>query len=252
VGSELFIRPRPGRAGRINDWVGEHTNGKITKLLAPGTLDASTRLVLVNAVYLKAHWQEPFDASLTASAPFHAPGGDVTARFMHSEGSLPYAKGDGYQAVELPYQGGELAMDLFLPEDLAAFEKRVAHGIAPLLTGLRPDRVALGLPKLDLTSRFELADGLKALGARDIFSDHADLSGITTQEPLQLSRVVHEVKLIVDEKGTEAAAATAPVARATAAPVDRPIQMTLDRPFVLVVRDKGTGENLFLARVEKP
>jgi serine protease inhibitor len=244
-----------GAARRINAWVAAHTHDKIQRLLAPGTLDESTRLVLVNAVYLKADWADPFDPNDTAPGAFHAAGGDVSAKFMHREGAMPYVHSDGYQAVELTYKGGQLAMDLILPDKgrLAAVEGKLgAGGIAKLTAGMRPARVALGLPKLDLTSRFELADALKALGARDIFSDHADLSGITTEEALQLARVVHEVKLRVDEKGTEAAAATAPVARATAAPAEPPIAVTLDRPFILAVRDKATGENLFLARVEKP
>jgi serpin B len=244
-----------GAARRINAWVAAHTHDKIQRLLAPGTLDQSTRLVLVNAVYLKADWADPFDPNETAPGAFHAAGGDVRARFMHREDAMPYVRGDGYQAVELPYKGGQLAMDLILPDQgrLADVEARVGTGgVAKLIAGMRPARVALGLPKLDLTSRFELADALEALGARDIFSDHADLSGITTQEPLQLARVVHQVKLLVDEKGTEAAAATAPVASATAAPAEPPIDLTLDRPFVLAVRDNATGEDLFLARVEKP
>src|SRR5438477_512449 len=91
--------------------------GRLYATLAPDPIDRSERLVLVNAVYLKAEWATPFDAGLTGEAPFHAPGGDVTARFMHDDhADLAYLHGDGYQAVELPYKGDELAMDLLLPD----------------------------------------------------------------------------------------------------------------------------------------
>jgi serpin B len=257
AGMQVVDYRRDPEAGRvaINSWVSAHTHAKIPSLLPHGSLGFDTRLVLVNAVYLKADWATPFEAGRTGSAPFHAPGGDVTAKFMHRDGQIDYARGDGYQAVELPYRGDQLAMDLILPDvgELAAIEARLASGgVAPLLGGLHPAAVSLALPKLDLTSQFDLADALARLGAHDLFTDRADLSGMTTKEALRISKVVHEVKLTVDEKGTEAAAATAPVAVATSALAPPPIPFTLDRPFLLAVRDKATGEVLFLARVLSP
>ena len=244
-----------GAAQRIDAWVAARTRDKIPTLIAPGVLDRNTRLVLVNAVYLNADWETPFDAGMTGEQSFHAPGGDVTAKFMHREGQIAYARGDGYEAVELPYRGRKLAMDLILPGAgrLAAVESTLARGgVGPLLGGLKPTLVSLGLPKLDLTSHFDLTGALAKLGARDIFTDIADLSGMTTQERLTLTHVIHEVKLKVDEKGTEAAAATGAVAGATSAMVPPPIDVTFDRPFILAVRDRPTGEVLFLARVQRP
>jgi len=257
AGMQLVDYQHDPNAGRvaINDWVSAHTHAKIPSLLPEGSLTVDTRLVLVNAVYLKADWATPFDAGLTGSGPFHAPGVDVTAKFMRRTGQIDYATGDGYQAVELPYRGGQLAMDLILPDagKLATVEGRLAQGgVGPLLGGMTPKDVSLELPKLDLSSQFDLAGALAGLGAHDLFTDHADLSGMTTRAALQISKVVHEVKLTVDEKGTEAAAATAPVAVSTAAPFPPPIPVSLDRPFVLAVRDKSTGEVLFLARVLSP
>jgi serpin B len=147
-------------------------------------------------------------------------------------------------------------MDVILPDAgrLPEVASRVgqANGLSTLLSGLKSTRVALALPKVKLASQFELKPALAALGARDLFSDGADLSGMTTQERLRISAVIHKVRLTVDEKGTEAAAATGVVAIVTAARPEPAIPLTVDRPFLLAIRDRVTGELLFFARVLSP
>jgi serpin B len=242
--------------GAINGWVEQRTHGKIPQLLAPGVIATDSRLVLVNAVYLHADWEQPFDRSATSPGPFHSPDGVHTAQFMKRTDDYAYARGSGYQAVELPYKGGRLAMDVILPDAgrLPEIARRVgqASGLGQLLGGLQSTRVALSLPKVKLSSQFELRPALAALGAGDLFTDGADLLGMTAEERLKISAVIHKVKLTVDEKGTEAAAATGVVAIATAARPERSIPLTIDRPFLLAIRDKATRELLFYGRVLSP
>lgn len=239
----------------INAWASARTHGKIPSLLARGDIDTLTRLVLVNAVYLNAKWQSPFDKRATTPAAFHAPGGTVRVPTMHQAGSLDYARGPDYQALELPYRGGRLAFDVLLPDPgrLPSLLGRLAsRGPLDLLRGLRPSYVALALPKLALRTRFELADAFKALGMRLPFEPHrADLSGIAGRRgELYINAVVHQAYLRVDEAGTEAAAATAVVINGVSAPLA--IMFDVDRPFVFVLHDRMTGAILFLGTVYHP
>lgn len=237
----------------INDWVAGQTEQRIKELLAQGDVDGLTRLVLVNAIYLKAAWETPFAVEVTAPASFTRPNGSaVSVPMMHGGGELPYAAGDGWQAVELPYVGGKLSMLVIVPDDLRAFEAGFDDQVlAGIVSGLAAHQVILGLPKFGTESRLELGPVLAALGMPTAFSDAADFSGITTQEPLLVSAVIHQANIDVDEKGTEAAAATAVVMRASAAPGE-PVTLTVDRPFLFAVRDVETGAVLFLGRIADP
>jgi serpin B len=241
----------------INAWVSEQTNGKIAELLGQGDVDPSTRLMLVNAVYLKAKWLAPFSKQSTLPAVFHAPDGDVKVPTMHQVGTFGYEQGQGYQAVELPYRGGRLAFDILLPSSggLQPLLSRLAgEGPLPLLDGLRRQPVGLALPKVRLDTRFELATALQGLGMRLAFEPgSADLSGIAGRPgDLYVGSVVHEAYLSVDEAGTEAAAATGVGIRASAMPAPPPIEVVVDRPFAFVLRDLKTGAVLFTGVVSRP
>ena len=241
----------------INAWVSDRTRGKIPRLLGRGDVDQLTRLVLVNAVYLNAKWQAPFQKHATSPAPFHAPDGTVQVPTMHQTATFGYLRGRGYRALELPYRGGRLAFDVLLPDRgrLPALVRRLAGG-DPLdaVRGLRPQRVQLALPKLLLRTRFELADALKALGMALAFDlNRADLSGIAGRPgDLYIKAVVHEVYVRVDEAGTEAAAATGGVVNATSAPAPAAIVFDVDRPFVFLIQDRTSGAVLFLGTVSSP
>ena len=211
--------PRQARA-QINELIAEQTAGKITDLLGPDAVSAATLLVLANAVYLKARWAFPFPASATADTPFY-PGPDgnadaepagspLTVPMMRRTADLAYLRADGYQAVLLPYQDGRLAMAIVLPDGpLPTLAPWLAGGLGPLLAGAARQRVALSLPKFRQRAGFGLIPVLRQLGVEDAFTDAADFSGITAQERLFISAVVHQAYIDVDEQGTEAAAATA-------------------------------------------
>ncbi len=237
----------------INGWVDDQTEHRIPELLVPGVLTPDTRLALVNAIYLKAPWQTAFTPEATKPGAFtRADGSTVEVPMMQLGETLPYADGTGWRAVEIPYIGGSLAMTVIVPDDLAAFERALtAEQLGSITAGLAERPVALTFPKFSIETKAELADVLAALGMPTAFSDAADFSGITTAEQLAISDVIHQANIDVDEKGTEAAAATAVVMRATGMPVE-PVTLRVDRPFLFALRDVPTGAILFLGRVADP
>jgi serpin B len=237
----------------INGWVGDHTKQRIPALLGPGTIDDRTRLVLVNAIYLKAGWQFPFDEGITNRLPFtRADGTTIDVPVMHDMDEFGYASGDDWKAVELPYVGGELAMLVIVPDNLATFEATLDQpALAAITSALEPRTVNLGLPTFAAQSRLGLGDLLGALGMPTAFTDRADFSGITTEEQLLIDAVIHQANIDVDEHGTEASAATAVMMRPASLPLDI-VNLTVDRPFLLALRDLDTGAVVFLGRISDP
>ena len=257
AGLRLVDYRRDPEAARnlINAWVKSQTEGRIPRLLAPGILDTLTRLTLVNAIYLKAPWQVPFDAELTGPSPFTLAGGSTVDVPTMAGGlqQLRYAEGSGWKAVELPYAGGSLAMTIVVPDDLAAFVQHLDAAQFGQITGaLAAREVELWLPRFAIRAETDLARTLSALGMPLAFDPQlADFSGITADERLYISAVVHQANISVDEKGTEAAAATAVAMAASAMPADS-VTLRLDRPFLFAVRDAPTGAILFLGQVTDP
>jgi serpin B len=264
-----FARAAEAARGEINALIAEQTAGKITGLLPPGAVAATTRLVLASAVYLKAAWAHPFPEAATADGPFWPePGRTVDVPLMRLAARLRYRRGDGYQVVELPYAGGQLAMLIVLPDGgLGPLEDRLAAGgVAGLAgggaegggagggaEGLSPRQVSLVLPKFRMTSALDLAPVLTALGARLAFTRGADFSGITSAEPLHIGAVAHKAYIDVDERGTEAAAATAvTMALARAVFGGPPVEVVADRPFLYAITEASSGLPLFLGRVADP
>ena len=242
----------------INRVIASQTEGKISGLLPSGTITALTRLVLASAVYLKAAWTEPFPERATADAPFYPDGRDqaaLTVPMMHGTASRAYLRGDGYQAVLLPYRDINLAMAVLLPDGpLAALRpKLAAAGLGGLLAGAARHQVTLSLPRFRLEAAFNLIPALRRLGVAAAFGDNADFGEITEAAPLRIGAVAHKAYVDVDEHGTEAAAATAVVIRAAAAMRPPPaVTMVVDRPFLFAIVDSTTGLPLFLGQVSHP
>ena len=255
-----FRRAAERARQEINQFIAEQTAGKISDLLSPGLLRAGTSLVLASAVYLKAAWARPFPAAATRDAPFHPdPDRQVMVPTMHVRTTLRYHRGDGYQAVGLPYAGSPLELVIVLPDGppgqpAGGLAGLAAGGLAALLAGLAPRQVSLALPRFRVTTGFGLRPVLAALGMPLAFSTQADLSGITTAQRLRIDEVVHKAYIDVNEEGTEAAAATAVVIRAMArfAAGDPPVEMIVDRPFLFAITDSRSGLPLFLGRVTDP
>jgi len=243
----------------INDWVSDQTEGRIKDLIPPGVIDELTRLVLTNAIYFNAAWAYPFDKKMTADGPFYLlDGGQVIVPMMKQTESFGYTEGEGYQAVELLYDGDELSMVILLPEagNFELFEEGLqAQQVSDIINGLRLTHVALTMPKFEFDSEFGLKDILAGMGMPIAFSPYdADFSGMNGKletERLFISDVVHKAFVAVDEAGTEAAAATAVIVGTTAVP-ESPVEVTLDHPFIFLIRDIDTGAILFIGRVLNP
>ena len=256
-----FRRDPEGSREEINQWVAAETNGRIEDLLARESITPLTRLVLANAVYFKAEWASPFDESVTSPRPFHAlDGGEARVPMMGQAAGFGYARGDGFQAVDLPYAGGDVSMTVLLPDegrfnDVESFLD--ADLVGRVLRELEVRMVRLSMPKFDLESTFDLSDVLAEMGMPNAFDEKkAELRGMDglsclagDDQCLWISEVAHKAFVSVDEAGTEAAAATAAVAGITRAEPEPPIEVTIDRPFIFLIRDRDTGAVLFLGRI---
>lgn len=251
-----FVKATETARTAINDWVAEATHDRITDFIPEGALNEMTRLVLTNAVYLDATWASTFEEDDTWEAPFFLlDGSEVTAETMHQDGSFRYAAGDGWQAVELPYVGEQLAMLFVLPDEghFAEVEGRLSAGLLDeALAALESTQMTLGLPRFEFDFKAGLTGLLAGLGMPTAFDPAtADFSGISTADDLYISDVIHQAFIKVDEEGTEAAAATGVVMGVTSAPVAT-LELLLDHPFLFSLYDRETGEILFLGRVLNP
>jgi serpin B len=244
--------PEPSRV-TINNWVSDQTNNRIKDLLPQGSITPATRFVLTNAIYFDAAWQNPFAKESTSNGNFNLLNSStVSVPMMNHEGSYSYVKGSGYQAVELPYSGNEVAMDIIVPDagQFNTFESGMtADSISGIIGSLKSSFMVLALPKFQFDSSFSLKQALSALGMPVAFTDKADFSGITGQPNLIISDVVHKAFVAVDEEGTEAAAATGVIMVGAAMPAN---SLTVDRPFVFLIRDIQTGAIIFIGRVLNP
>jgi serpin B len=239
----------------INDWISEQTEGRIEDLIPPGVINILTRLVLTNAIYFNAAWQYPFDEEATRDGPFYLlEGGEVTVPMMSQTENHGYAEGDGYQAVEMWYDGDELSMVILLPDSghFKEFEESLdAELVSGIIDALEYGQVALTMPKFEFEADFLMKETLMEMGMPVAFTEQADFSGMTGNRDLHIAEVIHKAFVSVDEAGTEAAAATAVVMEATAMPME-PVEVTVDRPFIFLIRDIETNAILFLGRVMDP
>lgn len=251
-----FSHAPDSAARQINDWVAQQTQERIKNLIPPGSIDSSTKLVLANAIYFKAFWEAAFNASLTTNEDFHLlDGTTVSAKTMSQglAGSYNYAAGSGWQAVSLPYKGGSAEMVFLVPDSghFASIEKDLNAGFFnQVVASMQPQQVLLSLPKFTFETPFSLSDVFQQMGMSAAFNN-ADFSGIDGAKDLFIGAVFHKAFIAVDEKGTEAAAATAILMPAAAA-VAPGITLTIDRPFFFFIRDIPTGTVLFMGRVLDP
>jgi serpin B len=243
----------------INEWVSDKTREKIKELIKRDFITAGTRLILTNAIYFKGQWDEEFEMVRTKDEEWHGPNAIGNAPMMHRTGGYLYCEGNGFQALDLPYKGGQLSMLVVLPrkkDGLAALERLFASGgtYQQVTDGLdHEETVIVSIPRFKLESEFKLKPVLCDMGADLAFSDSADFSGIG-DEPLKISEVVHKAFVEVDEEGTEAAAATAVgmVMCAAVIPSQEPKVFRADHPFLFFIRDRKTNAVLFSGRVLDP
>ena len=240
----------------INDWVARKTQEKIKELIRQGMLSPATRLVLTNAIYFKGNWARQFKLRQTREAPFIlANKTKKNVPFMQQTAKFKFLRAAGFQALELPYVGDDLAMVIFLPDSFDGLPQLETEFTGKKLSGwlgqMRNQRVRIYLPKFTMSSTFELAQTLRTMGMRLPFSADADFSGMTGKRDLFISEVVHKAFVEVNEEGTEAAAATGVVMRVTAIPAP-PQVFRADHPFLFLIRDLRSGIILFMGRMVAP
>ena len=228
------------------------SHGRIPQLL--DDLDPAAVFALVNTIYLNAKWAQPFEPSETHDDSFTTgDGSNVTVPMMHSTSELDYAEGKGWQAVRLPYKGGELSMWVLLPTGkVDPIELLSSQTLAAAGDGFAPGNVGLSLPRWDTETKADLTDLLRSLGMEETF-DHGDFTALTSDPSFAISQVVQQANITVGEKGTVAAAATAIIGETTAIqPPDDLIEVNADHPFAFVVMHDPTGVPLFEGVVADP
>ncbi len=238
----------------INEWVADQTEDRIEDLIPEGLVDAMTRLVLTNAIYFNASWKHAFEEDSTYDGTFYLlDGSETTVPLMFRAEQYGYAEGDGYTAVELPYDGDELSMVVIMPDidEFEAFETSLTAGrVAAIIGDIEYTQVALTMPKFEFESELNLSDTLIDMGMPIAFGAGADFSGMTGSRDLYISDVLHKAFVGVDEAGTEAAAATAVIMYESAAPEETEVRV--DHPFMFLIRDIETEAILFVGRVMNP
>jgi serpin B len=242
----------------INDWISDKTHDRINDLLPQGSIDGNTRLVLTNAIYFKADWKYQFDKKFTVDQPFTTGSGKQTKLpLMNLEKEFAYVEDEQAQVLELPYKSPQLSMVVVLPrkaDGLSKLEQGLNfERLEQWLAGLRREKVIVALPKFKLECDFSLSAALKQLGMPRAFGGGAEFGGMTSEADLQISDVVHKAFVEVDEKGTEAAAATGVIMATRAAPIENPPKVfRADHPFLFLIRNRESNAVLFLGRFSEP
>ena len=261
-----FRKNAGGARQHINKWVADQTRDRIRDLIPPNGLNATTRLVLANAIYLKAPWYSEFSPTATKPKPFHVRGGAAAdVQTMKHLSRFGYAKRNGFTAVALPYSGDDLQFVILLPgkvNGLRTLESKLSADLLAQCAKLETRDVDLELPKFKFEPpTIPLGGKLQALGMKTAFDEpqgSANFDKIAPRKPndyLAISEVFHKTFIAVDEKGTEAAAATAVAMMAGSARLEKPpepIVVRVDHPFLFAIQHVPSGTCLFLGHVTDP
>jgi len=260
-----FIRNPSGATKHINNWVEAQTQQRIRDLIPDGALNDATRLVLVNAIYLKAPWAAEFSVSATKPQTFHLAANNlISLPMMSAKRSLGYARRDGCTVLTIPYRGGELQLLILLPDKvdgLADLEKKLAERLLSECAKLGRQEVILYLPKFKIEPpAMSLGGELQTLGMTTAFDQPRGSANFDRIAPrsdndyLSISEVIHKTFLNLDEKGTEAAAATAVLMFTNSAVrvQPKPIEVRVDHPFLFAIQHCASGACLFLGHVSDP
>jgi serpin B len=260
-----FVADPSAATQRINKWVADQTRDRIRDLIPGGALDKTTRLVLANALYLKAPWAKEFSQNGTQSEPFFVRGAPVDVPMMRKTTNFGYARREGFTVVSLPYAGNELQFVVLLPDDingLRGLESTLSGDVLAGCAKIEKRDVDLHLPKFKLEPpTITLAKQFEALGMKTAFdrpkgsANFDKMAPRTRDDYLYISQIFHKTFIAVDEKGTEAAAATAVAMLAGSAlmsPPPPPVEVKVDRPFVYAIQHVPSGVCLFLGHVTDP
>lgn len=240
----------------INTWVENKTQQKIKELIKQGMIGPSTALVLCNAIYFKGDWLSQFDKKRTVDADFYTSANrTIKVPMMSQKSRFKFKDFGDFSAIELPYEGNDLSMIVFLPKEtdgLSKIEKNFTNDNVKnwidKLSKSHKSEIVVGLPKFKTISEFKLANILTKMGMPHAFTG-ADFSGMTGKKDLFISEVIHKAFVDVNEKGTEAAAATAVVMLNL---ISNTQVFQINHPFVFLIRENQTGSILFIGRILDP
>lgn len=241
----------PATVKAINNWCSEHTEGKITEII--DKINPGMVMMLINALYFNAPWEEAFAERNTKEAAFHGYGSDVQVPMMSKTARLNYAEYQGCQMVELPYKGERYAMYVVLPAAGMGVDQMLSYVNETLYNQamgmMAPAKVRLTMPKFKLETSLVLNKTLQEMGIRTAFTSAADFKGIAEMGPLSLGQVNQKCYIEVSEKGTEAAAVTSVGVRLTSARPETVVTMNVDRPYLFFISDRTNGNILFAGKV---
>ncbi len=250
------FKDNPGAARvEINDWVEEQTKERIKDLIPEGAITTETVLVLANAIYFKAQWLNEFRVESTAPKPFTLLSGIPRGvPFMHQTEQHRHAQVGNVEAIELTYAGGAASMVILMPPegDLDPLRANIETVAPAAIAAMKQTNMRLSMPKWKFSDEYALVPAFRQLGVKDAFGPAATFEITQGTPPVYISDIIHKTFVAVDEKGTEAAAATAVVLRTTSAPGAEPIEVNINRPFVFFIRHIPTGAILFMGRVVEP
>lgn len=242
----------PATVRAINNWCSENTEGKIKEILrdlSPGDV-----MVLLNALYFNAPWQDKFDASLTSKADFRGQSGTTKVDMMYRKGTYNYVEYQGCQMIELPYLGSSYSMFVVLPpsgmkiDDVLPYVNETVYDEA--MNMLAPAEVKFSMPKVKLETELLLNDVLMDMGVKTAFSGAADFKGIAETGPLSVSQVKQKCYIDITESGTEAAAVTSITVKLTSVRPEIDVKtMTVDRPYVFFIADRENSDILFAGKI---
>lgn len=241
----------PATVKAINNWCAENTNGKISEII--DRINPGTVMMLINALYFNAPWEDAFLERNTREGVFHGYAGDVQVPMMAKTERLNYAEYQGCQMVELPYQGGRYSMYVVLPAAGMGVDQMIPYINETLydqaMGMMTPVKVKLTMPKFKLETSLVLNKSLQEMGIRTAFTSAADFKGIAEMGALTLDQVKQKCYIEVTEKGTEAAAVTSVGVRLTSARPETMVTMNVDRPYLFFISDRTNGNILFAGKV---
>ncbi len=243
-------------AGQVNQWADKNTHGMIKDIIQPNDVDKSTAMILANALYFQGFWPVEFDASKTTNLEFRTlDNKKLNVPTMTKKDDYYVANQNGIQFIGLPYRDSQLEMVIMMPVENQSYSEFISsltdEKIQALISAQQKTELTLFMPKFSIKSSYtDLKSTLQSLGIRTIFTTHADLTKINDQVPLSLDKVLQKAVIIVDEKGTKAAAVTAGIVMMTAVMTPRIIRV--DRPFVFAIVDRNSRDILFMGQVVNP
>jgi serpin B len=243
----------------INSWVEDKTNNRIKDLIPPNVITPDTRLILTNAVYFNAEWANPFNEKMTRKEPFYLlDGSEIFCDMMYQSYYFQYSQSARYQILEIPYKGYDYSMIIILPKTTLGINQLIDKLDVSVLEkhdeNKKGEEVQVNFPKFKMDTDYSLVDALYKMGMHEAFSTQADFSAMTGGKDLMISDIIHKAFIEVDEKKTEAAAATAVIMKLTSMPSvpKMPIEFRADHPFIFMIRHNATKAIIFMGQISKP